>query len=112
MRMLFLWGNILGFIAMTELERMLKSGILNQEYIDVKVYYVDGQPQAAYYPTRHFKNRFYSVMEHGVSQELKIFRNNVPHADAQPRALVNIDFIDRYPPVDGSLGLRVARRKA
>lgn len=109
MRILYLWGNILGVKALKELERQLKAGILHQEYIDVKVYYVDGIPQGAYYPTSHFMNRFYSVLNYGIPPELKIVRNKVPHVDSQPRALSNFDYTGRYPAVDQSLGLRAAR---
>lgn len=109
MRILYLWGNIMGVKALLELERLLKAGVLNQEYIDVKVYYVDGIPQAAYYPICNFRNRFYSVLPYGIPPELKIVRNKVPHADAEPRALINFDYTDRYPPIDESLGLRACR---
>lgn len=106
MRMLFLWGNRLGIKALTELERLLNAGILNQKHVDIKIYYVDGKPHAAYYPSRLYTNRFYSAFMSAFPPELKIIRNKVPHADALPRALVNFDYIDRYPPVDESLGLK------
>lgn len=109
MCMLYLWGNFLGVKALTELDRLLKAGIINQEYVDIKVYYVDGTPHAAYYPTRRYTNRFYTAFKSGFPPELKIVRNKVPHADAQPRARVNFHYIDRYPAVDESLGLRAAR---
>ncbi|XP_076273168.1 uncharacterized protein LOC143204505 [Rhynchophorus ferrugineus] len=106
MRMFFIWGNVLESRSLYKLDRAVKAGVLQQDLIDVKVYITSDGPQMAYYPTNHYKHRFYSVMDHGYPPELKIVRNKVVGPDSQPRALVQLDFIDRYPPVDAKLGLK------
>lgn len=100
MRMLFFWGNKLGDMALTKLERMLISGTLVQKNIDVRIYYVDGKRQAAFYPSDHFKHKAYSVLDYGFPPELKIVKRKIIQQNAKPRALLNFEYIDRYPPVD------------
>lgn len=84
---------------------MLLSGVLEQENIDVKLFTVDEQLKAAYYPTNHFKHQYYSVMDHGCPVELRIRRNEIEDENAQPKALVNFQFYPRFPKVDDSLSL-------
>nr|XP_023030065.1 leucine-rich repeat-containing protein 34 [Leptinotarsa decemlineata] len=105
MRILFMWGNNFGAVACKRLSRMLKSEIIEQEYIDVRIYEVDGELHAAYYPTNHYKHKYYGVMDYGCRVELKIKRNEIPDPLALPRELLNFRHIGRYPPVDKRLGL-------
>ncbi|CAG9771068.1 unnamed protein product [Ceutorhynchus assimilis] len=107
MRYLYIWGNYLGPITLAKIEKLLESGVLEQNNIDVKVYYVDGKRYGAYYPTNQFTQRCYSIMEYGCPPELKIKRNKIRHPYAQPRVLIDFNFFDQYPPVDESLGFKV-----
>ncbi|KAJ8938205.1 hypothetical protein NQ318_011701 [Aromia moschata] len=109
LRYFFIWGNTIGPITCERMERMLASGVLHQEGIDIKLYTVDGELHAAYYPTNHYKHKYYSVMDHGCAIELKIKRNKIHHPDSLPRALIKFSHIDRYPPVNESLGLKVRK---
>lgn len=85
---------------------MLQSGVLEQEHIDVKLYTVDEVLCAAYYPSNHYKHRYYCVMDHGSPKELRIKRNTIEHEFAQPRALVKFEYYDRFPVVDETLSPR------
>nr|CAI5836117.1 unnamed protein product [Callosobruchus analis] len=113
MRMLFIWGNTdVGHpMVCRRIDRLLKAGILDQKYFDVKLYEVDGRLHAAYYPSDHFKHKYYSVLDYGYPPELKIIRNKVVNSMALPRELLNYTHIARYPPVDESLGLKVITEK-
>lgn len=82
---------------------MLRAGVLEQENIDVKLYTVDGKLHTAFYPSDHYKHKYYCVLDYGVPVELRIKRNKVYSEYAQPRALVNFEFYPRYPEVDESL---------
>ncbi|XP_050300749.1 leucine-rich repeat-containing protein 34-like isoform X2 [Anthonomus grandis grandis] len=106
MRVLYIWGNDLGNVALAKLERCFDSGCLVPENVDVKIYYVDGVRCAAFNPINQLALKKYSIQLYGVAPELKIIRNKKAHPDALPRALLNFEFIDRYPPVDESLGLK------
>lgn len=105
MRILYIWGNEIGKRSCQRLSRMLKSGVLNQEYIDIKIYKVDEELRAAYYPANHYKHKYYCVMDHGCPIELKIKKNKIYDDRALPRKLVDFKHFDRYPPVDEKLGL-------
>ncbi|CAH1954224.1 unnamed protein product [Acanthoscelides obtectus] len=87
MRILAIWGNTgIGQSSVCKrIERLLRAGVLNQEYFDVKLYEVDGMLHAAYYPAEHFKHNYYSVLDYGYPPELKIVRNKVPDPIALPR---------------------------
>lgn len=76
---------------------MLTTGVLVQNHIDVKLYEVDGVLKAAFYPSDHYKHRYYCVMDHGCPVELKIIRNRIEDEEATPRALVSFEFYDRFP---------------
>lgn len=76
---------------------MLLSGLLRQEYIDVKLYKTDHNLHAAYYPNNRYKHKYYCVMDHGCATELRIKRNTVDQANAQPRPLVDFMFYPRFP---------------
>lgn len=82
---------------------MLLGGVLVQDQIDIKLYTVDKVLYAAYYPSNHYKHRYYSVMDHGCPLELRIKRNKVEpdYELAQPRALIKFEHYDRLPNVDG-----------
>ncbi|XP_030753299.1 ribonuclease inhibitor-like [Sitophilus oryzae] len=102
-RMLFIWGNVLRHRSLSKLDRAIKAGVLNQECVDVRVYAADGKLEAAYYSTNRYVQMFYSVSSYGFPPELKIIKNQIAAPDAKPRALIDLDFIDRYPPVDETL---------
>ncbi|CAH1117752.1 unnamed protein product [Phaedon cochleariae] len=106
MRMLFLWGNKFGPHACHKLDRMLESKVLEQDYLDIKIYKVDEKLHAAYYPVNHYKHIYYNVMDHGCPVELKIKKNKIIDPAALPRELLNMSHYGRYPPVDESLGLK------
>ncbi|KAL1505680.1 hypothetical protein ABEB36_005186 [Hypothenemus hampei] len=111
MRLLFIWGNKIGKRVLPKLERILKAGTLKQENIDVQIYYVDGERKAAYYPANYFEKKSFSLSPFGFPPELSIKRVKIPHSNAQPRALIQLDNIDRFPPVNEQLGLKVAKIK-
>lgn len=90
---------------------MIASKVLDQEYLDVKIYEVDGKLSPAFYPANHYKHKYYCVMDHGCPVELKIKRNKIPHPDALPRRLINMPHVERYPPINEELGLKVVRKK-
>ncbi|XP_050298252.1 leucine-rich repeat-containing protein 34-like [Anthonomus grandis grandis] len=98
MRMFFIWGNEIGHEELLTLEKFLKVGILEQECIDVKIYKSDGNLRAAYYPTNEFVLKSYSISDYGFPPELKIIRNEIVAPTEKPRALVNFEFVKRYPP--------------
>lgn len=88
---------------------MIRSGVIEQEYIDVKTYILDGKIQAVHYPANTYKANYYSLMKFGYPETLKIKRNIIDGPLDQPRALLNLTHIGRYPKVDKSLGPRVVR---
>uniref|UniRef100_A0AAR5P365 Uncharacterized protein n=1 Tax=Dendroctonus ponderosae TaxID=77166 RepID=A0AAR5P365_DENPD len=100
MRKLFFWGNKLGDLALTKLERMLMYGTLEQKNIDVRIYYVNGKRQAAFYPSDHFNHKAYSVLDYGFPPGLNIVKRKLTEPNSKPRALHDFEYIDRYPPVD------------
>lgn len=79
---------------------MLDAGSIEQENIDVKLYEVDGIIRAAYYPTNHYKHRYFCVMDTAVPSELKIKKHKLETEYSTPKALVNYKFYDRYPQID------------
>ncbi|KAB0798060.1 hypothetical protein PPYR_09053 [Photinus pyralis] len=100
MRYLFIWGNDFDHKTLVIIERMLLSTVLVQEQIDVKLYTVDDVIYAAYYPSNHYKHRYYCVMDHGCPVELKIKRNRMESRKDLPHAKLNLHYYDRYPPVN------------
>lgn len=85
-------------IALSKIiERMVTAGVLLQEHIDVKIYTVDGIRYHAFYPSDHYKHRYYCVMDHGRPIELRIKRNVVEEVVTKPRAKVYFEFYDRVP---------------
>ncbi|CAH1105421.1 unnamed protein product [Psylliodes chrysocephalus] len=96
-------------VALKRLARMIRSGVIEQEYIDVKTYILDGKIQAVHYPANTYKANYYSLMKFGYPETLKIKRNIIDGPLDQPRALLNLTHIGRYPKVDKSLGPRVVR---
>lgn len=111
MRILFLWGNKIGITACKRVERMLASGVLQQDYIDVKIYEVDDKLYAAEYPSNHLRQKFYCVEEYACPTELKIMKHKVFPKNSLPRELFNFETFDRYPPVDESLGFMKKKTK-
>lgn len=90
---------------------MIASKVLDQEYLDVKIYQVDGVLYPAFYPANHYKHKYYCVMDHGCPVELKIKRNRILPPDALPRRLINMPHVERYPPVDETLPPKEVRKK-
>lgn len=84
---------------------MLQSGVVVQDYIDVKIYEVDGELYAAEYPTNHLRQKFYCVLGPEGSTDLKIKRNKIYPEKSLPRRLLYFEHIGRYPPIDESLGV-------
>ncbi|KAL3280757.1 hypothetical protein HHI36_003992 [Cryptolaemus montrouzieri] len=98
MRLFFFYGNPIGSKSLKIVERMILSGVLKQNYIDTKVYEVDGELQAAFYPTTHFKQQYYSVMTYGCTVPLKIKQNKVEPQDLKRRPFYNLPYYERYQP--------------
>ncbi|KAI4465838.1 leucine-rich repeat-containing protein 34 [Holotrichia oblita] len=103
LKLFYIWGNDIKQKTFWVLERMLLSKVLDQENIDIKLYTVDGVLYHAYYPSDHYKHKYYCVMDHGCPIELRIKRNKVEHEHAQPRSLVKFQFYPRIPPVNETL---------
>ncbi|KAF5282721.1 hypothetical protein FQR65_LT02718 [Abscondita terminalis] len=103
LRYFFFWGNKIEHETNLIIERMLLSGVLVQQQIDVELYTDDDVIYAAYYPSNHYKHRYYCVLDHGCPAELRIKRNKIVHDFAKPRALIKFRYYDRFPPVDHSL---------
>ncbi|XP_075988775.1 uncharacterized protein LOC142984820 [Anticarsia gemmatalis] len=81
MRFFNIWGNKIGHPTCFVMSRMLESGVLIQEFIDVKLYEVDEVIYAAYYPNpfNRDKHIYYDELETGVAQPIyHITRNVVP----------------------------------
>lgn len=76
---------------------MLAAGVLIQEHLDVKIYKVDETRYHAFYPSDHYKHRYYCVMDHGTPIELRIKRNVVEDTDPRPRPKVYFQYYDRIP---------------
>lgn len=81
LRFLNIWGNIIGKRSCEVIERMLISGALFQHTIDVRIYEVDGDLFAAYYPNPADRNKhlYYCEKDFGEAQPiLHIKRNKIP----------------------------------
>lgn len=96
MRLFFFYGNPFGPKSLKIVKRMILSGVLQQKYIDTKLYEVDGELKAAYYPTNHFKQQYYSVMMHGFPEVLKIKRNVVEPPNEKRRPFFFLPYYERY----------------
>lgn len=71
---------------------MLQSGVLQQEGIDIRLYEVDGVLKASYYPSNHYKHKYYCVMDHGCAVELKIKKNKLEQLDEKQKVLLDFKF--------------------
>ncbi|CAD6237089.1 GSCOCG00002134001-RA-CDS [Cotesia congregata] len=72
-RYLRIYGNTISSSAEI-IERILKSGVLELDNLDVKPYKVDGKFYAAHYPADHYKQRYYNVSQSNLySQNPTIF---------------------------------------
>ncbi|XP_044751723.1 leucine-rich repeat-containing protein 34-like [Coccinella septempunctata] len=100
MRLFFFYGNPFGSKSLKIVKRMIMSGVLLQKYIDTKLYEVDGELNAAFYPTNHFKQQYYSVMMHGFPEMLKIKRNKVEPPNHKRRPFYHLPYYERYQPFD------------
>lgn len=76
------------------------SGVLQQNYIDTKLYLVNGDLHAAYYPTNHFKQQYYSVCMHGYPEMLKIKNNKMEAPNPKRRPFYYLPYYERYQPFD------------
>lgn len=90
---------------------MLTSGVLNQEYIDVKIYEVDNELKAAEYPSNNYRQKFYGVMDQGYLSEIRIQRHKIYPENSMPRELFKFEHIGRYPAIDESLGVKKKKEK-
>ncbi|KAK0176639.1 hypothetical protein PV328_000756 [Microctonus aethiopoides] len=75
MRNLRLFGNQIGDKSAKIIRRMLASGVLVQENLDVKPYEVDNKYYVAYYPANYYKQKYYNA----ISQPMKIYKQNNIH---------------------------------
>lgn len=71
---------------------MLQSGVLQQEGIDIRLYEVDGELKAAYYPSNRYKHQYYCVMDYGSAVELKIKKNKLEEIDEKQTVLLDFKF--------------------
>ncbi|KAK9869878.1 hypothetical protein WA026_003600 [Henosepilachna vigintioctopunctata] len=99
MRLLFFYGNPFGVKTMKIVKRMILSRVLHQRYIDTKLYEVDGQLQAAFYPTNHFKQQYYSVMKYGYPEFLKIKYHKIEPPDPKRRPFYHLPYYERFQPL-------------
>ncbi|XP_060531955.1 leucine-rich repeat-containing protein 34-like isoform X1 [Cylas formicarius] len=103
LRILYIWGNSVGDYSLQKIERLLNAGVLDQGFIDIKIYYVDGQRKCAHHATDRYKTKLYSTLKYGFSPDPKIKTNKVPEAASRTHALIAANFLDRFPPVEFSL---------
>ncbi|XP_018332731.1 leucine-rich repeat-containing protein 34-like [Agrilus planipennis] len=97
MRLFYIWGNPISEPSLKIIQRMLRSGVLIQDYMDIRLYTVDGVIYHAFHPVDHFKQKYYCVMDHGCPVFLKIRRNIIEDPYAQPRALIKFKHYPRIP---------------
>ncbi|XP_024943228.1 uncharacterized protein LOC107270067 isoform X2 [Cephus cinctus] len=71
-RHLRLFGNNLGHLTAQIVERMLMSGVLTQDNLDIIPYRIDGRLNLAFYPADHYKQRYYNVPVYGYPQPLRL----------------------------------------
>ncbi|XP_034943748.1 leucine-rich repeat-containing protein 34-like [Chelonus insularis] len=72
MRDLRIFGNRVSCITARILNRMFKSGVLNQCNVDVKIYQIEGELRIARNPVDTYKQRYYNVSLYGIPQPLQI----------------------------------------
>lgn len=94
-RILNMWGNRFNHASNLIIKRMFMSGALNQEFVDVCIYEVDGVLHAAYNPSDRYKHKYYCELDYACAVRLKIKRNYIP-----PDAKNKVDF-KFYPTVPG-----------
>ncbi|XP_033210485.1 uncharacterized protein LOC117168790 isoform X2 [Belonocnema kinseyi] len=98
MRHLRLFGNRIKHPTAKIVERMLLSGVLVQENLDLKPYKVDGELNFAHYPADHYKQRYYNVPSYSYPKPLRIpFIKNVFKGMEKPK--VNFKYVDPVPTV-------------
>ncbi|XP_046419797.1 protein phosphatase 1 regulatory subunit 37 homolog [Neodiprion fabricii] len=91
-----IFGNSLGHCTAKIVERMLVSGVLVQENIDVKPYRVDHESYLAHYPSDHYKQRYYDVPCYSHPQPLQIpYVKNKFSGKAVPK--VHFKYVDPVP---------------
>ncbi|XP_048505041.1 uncharacterized protein LOC105686975 [Athalia rosae] len=96
LRYLRIFGNSMGHCTAKIVDRMLVSGVLVQENIDVKPYAKDHKWNLAYYPSDHYKQRYYNVPRYAFPQPLKIpYVENKMAGKAAPK--VNFKYVDPVP---------------
>ncbi|XP_063545571.1 leucine-rich repeat-containing protein 34-like [Cydia strobilella] len=79
LRFLNIWGNKFGHVACDVIQRMLMSGALFQQTIDVQIYEVDEVLHAAYYPNPSNRNKhfYYCELDYGYAQPIYHIKRNV-----------------------------------
>ncbi|XP_068991530.1 leucine-rich repeat-containing protein 34 [Neodiprion pinetum] len=91
-----IFGNSLGHCTAKIVERMLVSGVLVQENIDVQPYRVDHESYLAHYPSDHYKQRYYDVPCYSHPQPLQIpYVKNKFSGKAVPK--VHFKYVDPVP---------------
>ncbi|KAH9628075.1 hypothetical protein HF086_018291 [Spodoptera exigua] len=79
LRFLNMWGNKITHDSCVIIERMVLSGVLSQQSIDVKVYEVDNVLHAAYYPNPadRSKHLYYDELDFGCVQPICHITRNI-----------------------------------
>lgn len=79
MRFFNIWGNEIGDATCRVIDRMLMSGVISEDTMDVKLYEVDGVMYAALYsnPIDRNKHMYYCEMEYGYAQPILHIKRNV-----------------------------------
>ncbi|XP_023288166.1 uncharacterized protein LOC105704107 [Orussus abietinus] len=96
MRHLQIFGNCLGHDTAQIVQRMLVSGVLQQENLDVKPYKVDTKWYFAHYPADRYKHLYYEVPDYGFPQPLKLpYIKNKFKGMAKPK--VNFKYVAPVP---------------
>lgn len=100
MRMLNIWGNTMTHVTNRVIKRMIMSTVLEQKYLDVQPYEIDGIYYCAYYPSDSYKHKYYCVMDYQCPVELKIKHNHLPTDQDEPKAKVDFKYYPRIPPIE------------
>ncbi|GLV39755.1 Ran GTPase activating protein [Carabus blaptoides fortunei] len=100
MRVLNIWGNTMTHITNRVIQRMIMSTALEQKYLDVRPYEVDGIYYCAYYPSDSYKHKYYCVTDYQCPVELKIKHNLLPTDQDQRRAKLDFKYYPRMPPFE------------
>lgn len=92
-RILNIWGNNLSHKCNVVINRMFKSGVLNQNYVDVKIYVVDDIFCAAFNPSDRYKHKYYCELDYACAVGLTIKRNVI----LDQRKRIDFKFYPNFP---------------